>query len=72
MNGIQEVEVNINVAERTHSPQGERKIEVLQDFISILPDNEIDTFFRLIIGQAVELGYRFKGTADELLETLNV
>jgi len=72
MSGIQEVEVNINVAERTHSPQGERKIEILQDFLSIIPDDEIDIFFKLIIEQGAELGYRFKGTADELLETLNV
>ena len=71
MDDIQVIERTINVDDLKHSDKTKDKIAILQDFLSIVHDDEIDGFFLLILDKAADLGYNFKDTPKALLEKIN-
>jgi hypothetical protein len=71
--GIEIVETTetVQVEQRERTPANQQKVEILQDFLSILPNEEVDRFFLLILHEAEELSYNLKDTPEALLAAID-
>lgn len=60
-----------NITDRKHSPTGQRKVDTLQDLVSIIPDEELDALLFVNLVWLRDNGYNLQDTPENLIARLN-
>lgn len=60
----------INVDEQPRTALTVKKARILQDYLDIVPDDEIDEMFLLVLNFMKDHDYRLKDTPEALLKML--
>jgi hypothetical protein len=61
----------VNVTDRKHSPVGEKKVATLQDLVSIIPDEELDSLLLVNLVWMKDNGYNLQDTPENLIARLS-